>query len=108
MTEIILNLGDSSILLLFYNQNGIFNCKIGISRTFRNSRQEDAHELMVNLLESMHKCCLPSGVPSESQSAYDKSLVHKIFGGRLRSQVCSCALLKLIPWLAEETTFPYH
>ncbi|XP_062233443.1 ubiquitin carboxyl-terminal hydrolase 23-like isoform X2 [Phragmites australis] len=42
---------------------------------------------MVNLLESMHKCCLPSGVPSESPSAYDKSLVHKIFGGRLRSQV---------------------
>jgi len=89
MTEIILNLRDSAVLLLFYNQNGIFNCKIGISRTFRNSRQEDAHELMINLLESMHKCCLPSGVPSESQSAYDKSLVHKIFGGRLRSQVCS-------------------
>ncbi|XP_048544505.1 ubiquitin carboxyl-terminal hydrolase 23-like isoform X2 [Triticum urartu] len=42
---------------------------------------------MVNLLESMHKCCLPSGVPSESASAYEKSLVHRIFGGRLRSQV---------------------
>lgn len=41
----------------------------------------------MNLLESMHKCCLPSGVPSESPSAYEKSLVHKIFGGRLRSQV---------------------
>lgn len=60
---------------------------IGISRNFRNSRQEDAHEYMVNLLESMHKCCLPSGVPSESANAYEKSLVHKIFGGRLRSQV---------------------
>ncbi|KAF8393036.1 hypothetical protein HHK36_021277 [Tetracentron sinense] len=58
-----------------------------ISRTFRNARQEDAHEYMVNLLESMHKCCLPSGVPSESPSAYEKSLVHRIFGGRLRSQV---------------------
>ncbi|XP_022729771.1 ubiquitin carboxyl-terminal hydrolase 23-like isoform X2 [Durio zibethinus] len=58
-----------------------------ISQNFRNSRQEDAHEYMVNLLESMHKCCLPSGVPSESPSAYEKSLVHKIFGGRLRSQV---------------------
>ncbi|KAF8033764.1 hypothetical protein BT93_C0123 [Corymbia citriodora subsp. variegata] len=58
-----------------------------ISRNFRNARQEDAHEYMVNLLESMHKCCLPSGVPTESPSAYDKSLVHKIFGGRLRSQV---------------------
>ncbi|KAJ9141194.1 hypothetical protein P3X46_031762 [Hevea brasiliensis] len=58
-----------------------------ISRNFRNARQEDAHEYMVNLLESMHKCCLPSGVPSESPAAYEKSLVHKIFGGRLCSQV---------------------
>ncbi|XP_062228278.1 ubiquitin carboxyl-terminal hydrolase 23-like isoform X2 [Phragmites australis] len=58
---------------------------------------------MVNLLESMHKCCLPSGVPSESQSAYDKSLVHKIFGGRLRSQVkctrCSHCSNKFDPFL---------
>lgn len=58
-----------------------------ISRNFRTKRQEDAHEYMVNLLESMHKCCLPSGIPTESPSAYEKSLVHKIFGGRLRSQV---------------------
>lgn len=58
-----------------------------ISRNFRNARQEDAHEYMIHLLESMHKCCLPSGVPAQSPSAYEKSLVHKIFGGRLRSQV---------------------
>ncbi|OMO90917.1 Peptidase C19, ubiquitin carboxyl-terminal hydrolase 2 [Corchorus olitorius] len=74
-----------------------------ISRNFRNSRQEDAHEYMVNLLESMHKCCLPSGVPSESPSAYEKSLVHKIFGGRLRSQVkcmqCHSCSNKFDPFL---------
>ncbi|KAL6275001.1 hypothetical protein ACE6H2_025693 [Prunus campanulata] len=74
-----------------------------ISRNFTKSRQEDAHEYMVNLLESMHKCCLPSGVPSESSSAYEKSLVHKIFGGRLRSQVkclqCSCCSNKFDPFL---------
>ncbi|XP_075509893.1 LOW QUALITY PROTEIN: uncharacterized protein LOC142546197 [Primulina tabacum] len=74
-----------------------------ISRKFRNARQEDAHEYMVNLLESMHKCCLPSGVPSESHSAYEKSLVHKIFGGRLRSQVkciqCSFCSNKFDPFL---------
>ncbi|KAL9445537.1 hypothetical protein AB3S75_018520 [Citrus x aurantiifolia] len=74
-----------------------------ISRNFRNSRQEDAHEYMVNLLESMHKCCLPSGVPSESANAYEKSLVHKIFGGRLRSQVkctqCSYCSNKFDPFL---------
>lgn len=62
---------------------------IGISRNFRSCRQEDAHEYMVNLLESMHKCCLPYGVSSESPAAYEKSLVHKIFGGSLRSQVRS-------------------
>ncbi|KAH6828771.1 ubiquitin-specific protease 23 [Perilla frutescens var. hirtella] len=74
-----------------------------ISRSFRNARQEDAHEYMVNLLESMHKCCLPSGVSSESPGAYDKSLVHKIFGGRLRSQVkcmqCSYCSNKFDPFL---------
>ncbi|KAK2646741.1 hypothetical protein Ddye_021936 [Dipteronia dyeriana] len=74
-----------------------------ISRNFRISRQEDAHEYMVNLLESMHKCCLPSGVPSESPGAYEKSLVHKIFGGRLRSQVkcmqCSYCSNKFDPFL---------
>ncbi|GLJ21663.1 hypothetical protein SUGI_0403510 [Cryptomeria japonica] len=58
-----------------------------ISRSFRISRQEDAHEYMVMLMESMHRCSLPSGIVSESPSAYEKSLVHKIFGGRLRSQV---------------------
>ncbi|BAB08869.1 unnamed protein product [Arabidopsis thaliana] len=57
-----------------------------ISRNFRNCRQEDAHEYMINLLECMHKCSLPSGVPSESSDAYRRSLVHKIFGGSLRSQ----------------------
>ncbi|KAI8019537.1 Ubiquitin carboxyl-terminal hydrolase 23 [Camellia lanceoleosa] len=74
-----------------------------ISRNFRNARQEDAHEYMVNLLESMHKCCLPAGIPSESPSAYEKSLVHKIFGGRLRSQVkcmqCSFCSNKFDPFL---------
>ncbi|KAL3034360.1 hypothetical protein AAZX31_02G189600 [Glycine max] len=74
-----------------------------ISRNFRNARQEDAHEYMVNLLECMHKCCLPSGIPSESPGAYEKSFVHKIFGGRLRSQVkchqCSYCSNKFDPFL---------
>ncbi|XLS55405.1 hypothetical protein HN51_005160 [Arachis hypogaea] len=74
-----------------------------ISRNFQNASQEDAHEYMVNLLELMHKCCLPSGVPSESPSAYEKSFVHKIFGGHLRSQVkcqqCSFCSNKFDPFL---------
>ncbi|XP_020587045.1 ubiquitin carboxyl-terminal hydrolase 23-like, partial [Phalaenopsis equestris] len=74
-----------------------------ISSNFRYSRQEDAHEYMVNLLESMHKCCLPNGVSSESPSAYEKSQVHKIFGGQLRSQVkclrCSYSSNNFDPFL---------
>ncbi|XP_072952800.1 ubiquitin carboxyl-terminal hydrolase 23-like isoform X1 [Typha angustifolia] len=74
-----------------------------ISRNFAKFEQEDAHEYMVQLLESMHKCCLPSGVPIESPSAYEKSLVHKIFGGHLRSQVkcmqCSYGSNKFDPFL---------
>ncbi|ESQ42596.1 hypothetical protein EUTSA_v10012558mg [Eutrema salsugineum] len=74
-----------------------------VSRNFRNQRQEDAHEYMISLLECMHKCCLPSGVPSESSDAYRSSLVHKIFGGSLRSQVkceqCSHCSDKFDPFL---------
>ncbi|KAJ0261490.1 Ubiquitin carboxyl-terminal hydrolase 23 [Hirschfeldia incana] len=74
-----------------------------VSRNFRNCRQEDAHEYMINLLECMHKNCLPSGVPSESSDAYRTSLVHKIFGGSLRSRVtcakCSHCSDKFDPFL---------
>jgi ubiquitin carboxyl-terminal hydrolase 36/42 len=89
----LLNLNWTPYLSSFFESSyncAIFNCKTGISRSFRNSRQEDAHELMVSLLESMHKSCLPSGIPLQSPSAYEKSLVHRIFGGRLRSQVYFC------------------
>ncbi|OAE18123.1 hypothetical protein AXG93_4101s1100 [Marchantia polymorpha subsp. ruderalis] len=65
-----------------------------ISRSFRMCRQEDAHEYMRYLLEALHKCCIPPELASTSSSnpkpSQDKSLVYKIFGGRLRSQVkCS-------------------
>ncbi|KAJ0266835.1 hypothetical protein HA466_0007630 [Hirschfeldia incana] len=74
-----------------------------VSQNFRKCRQEDAHEYMINLLECMHRCCLPSGVPSESSDAYSSSLVHKIFGGSLRSRVkcgqCSHCSDKFDPFL---------
>ncbi|KAL3694055.1 hypothetical protein R1sor_007706 [Riccia sorocarpa] len=65
-----------------------------ISRSFRMCRQEDAHEYMRYLLEALHKCCIPpelaSSSTTNSKPSQDKSLVYKIFGGRLRSQVkCS-------------------
>ena len=86
--------------------SAILNCKAGISRSFCNSRQEDAHELMVSLLESMHKCSLPSGIPSESPSAYEKSLVHRIFGGRLRSQVhCVNCIITFVRVISNKAIF---
>ncbi|KAH8964180.1 hypothetical protein BDL97_04G051600 [Sphagnum fallax] len=58
-----------------------------ISKSFRMWQQEDAHEYMRYLIEALHNCCLPEGTVANSTSAQDRSLVHKIFGGRLRSQV---------------------
>uniref|UniRef100_A0A0E0K696 USP domain-containing protein n=1 Tax=Oryza punctata TaxID=4537 RepID=A0A0E0K696_ORYPU len=75
---------------------------VGISRSFRISRQEDAHELMVSLLESMHKCCLPSGVPSGSPSAYEKSLVHRIFGEVSLEIANAATLVKALQNFTEE------
>ncbi|CAM6118723.1 unnamed protein product [Calypogeia fissa] len=60
-----------------------------ICRTFRMGRQEDSHEYMRYLLEALHKCCLPPELAknSNSKSSQEKSLVYRIFGGQLRSQV---------------------
>ena len=58
-----------------------------ISKSFRMWRQEDAHEYLRCLIEGLHNCCLPPGVKSNSAVSQERSLIHKIFGGRLRSQV---------------------
>jgi ubiquitin carboxyl-terminal hydrolase 36/42 len=58
-----------------------------ISKSFRNCRQEDAHEYMRYLIEAMHNCCIPVGVATNSSAVRDRSLVYSIFGGQLRSQV---------------------
>ncbi|KAJ7533909.1 hypothetical protein O6H91_13G070200 [Diphasiastrum complanatum] len=57
-----------------------------ISRAFQPWRQEDAHEYMRYLVEALHKC-LSNGITKSSYSDLNQSLVHRIFGGRLRSQV---------------------
>lgn len=61
--------------------------QVGISKSFRMWRQEDAHEYMRYLIEALHNSCLPPGAAANSTAAQDRSLIHKIFGGRLRSQV---------------------
>ncbi|XP_024518765.1 ubiquitin carboxyl-terminal hydrolase 23 [Selaginella moellendorffii] len=63
-----------------------------ISRAFQPWRQEDAHEFLRYLMEALQKDCLPSKTPMNSPEQ-EKTLLYKIFGGRLRSQVkCSNCL----------------
>eukprot|EP00850_Spirogloea_muscicola_P016396 SM000132S26911 [mRNA] locus=s132:391505:395716:- [translate_table: standard] len=62
---------------------------LGISRAFRPGRQEDAHEFVRHLLEALHRACLPPAIARNpaAAAASTATLVHRIFGGRLRSQV---------------------
>lgn len=60
---------------------------------FKKGRHEDAHEYLMNLLDVMHESMvkaaqkgqLPGSSPSAS--AQPTSLIHRIFGGRIRNQV---------------------
>lgn len=59
-----------------------------VARTFHTGRQEDAHEWLRLLLESVQQACLVSASPSVKQSALkETTFIQKIFGGRLLSRV---------------------
>lgn len=58
-----------------------------VSRSFQMWRQEDAHEYMRYLIEALQKCCHSLEVSGGVSSKTQKSLIHKVFGGQLRSQV---------------------
>ena len=71
------------------------------SHSFRPGRQEDAHELLVHLLDAMHEGELfAAGINPHSSGWRDKlpiprldetTFVHRIFGGYFRSQLkCAC------------------
>jgi len=67
-----------------------------LGRQFRVGRQEDAHEFLCHLLDGLHKHCLRSqGLRPHDPSLLasrvgDTSLVHRLFGGHLRSRLmCS-------------------
>uniref|UniRef100_A0A1D1Z570 Ubiquitin carboxyl-terminal hydrolase 21 n=1 Tax=Anthurium amnicola TaxID=1678845 RepID=A0A1D1Z570_9ARAE len=68
--------------------NGFVNNLCNISSSFSRYQQEDAHEFLHCLLESLHSSCL---APHSSDNTLQKdSFIKKIFGGRLRSQVQCC------------------
>ncbi|KAK9813326.1 hypothetical protein WJX73_000133 [Symbiochloris irregularis] len=59
---------------------------------FRKGRHEDAHEYLMNLLDVMHESMVKAQnggkMPAPSASgAQPSSLIHHIFGGRMRNQV---------------------
>ena len=80
--------------------NAITTFKTGGHR-FRPGRQEDAHELLVHLLDAMHEGELfAAGINPHSSGWRDRlpiprldetTFVHRIFGGYFRSQLrCKC------------------
>ncbi|KAK9765736.1 hypothetical protein K7432_005701 [Basidiobolus ranarum] len=58
-----------------------------IAKQFRLGRQEDAHEFTRYFLDSMQKSCLYGYDPKLDSRIKETTLVHKIFGGYLQSQV---------------------
>eukprot|EP01046_Picozoa_sp_COSAG06_P072679 COSAG06_NODE_21376_length_759_cov_1.053030_1_plen_114_part_01 len=63
-----------------------------IGRQFRRGRQEDAHEFLRCLLDSMQAGCLKhhqlgSGATKLPRRVQETSAVHALFGGHTRSQI---------------------
>lgn len=58
-----------------------------MGKQFRRGRQEDAHEFLRCLLDSMQKACLRMVPPKQPRRVQETTAVHSLFGGHLRSQV---------------------
>ena len=58
-----------------------------MGKQFRRGRQEDAHEFLRCLLDSMQKACLRMAPPKQPRRVQETTAVHSLFGGHLRSQV---------------------
>jgi hypothetical protein len=54
-------------------------------------RQEDAHEYLRCVLDAMHEAFLKHIRPKPAPELAATTFVHRIFGGKLRSQVSSAA-----------------
>ncbi|MEW5319842.1 MAG: hypothetical protein WDW38_010967 [Sanguina aurantia] len=58
-----------------------------LNKRFRLGRQEDAHEFLRCLVDAMHEVSLKGITPKPSPELCATTLIHRVFGGRLRSQV---------------------
>ena len=58
-----------------------------MGKQFRRGRQEDAHEFLRCLLDSMQQACLRMAAPKQPRRIQETTAVHSLFGGHLRSQV---------------------
>lgn len=64
--------------------------------SFHNGRQEDAHEYLIALLDAMHTMALGGpGVKVKPEEAAAKSLIYRIFAGKMCSTVRVVSALKL-------------
>jgi ubiquitin carboxyl-terminal hydrolase 36/42 len=69
---------------------------------FRLGRQEDAHEYLRCVLDAMHETFLKHIKPKPPPELASTTFIHRIFGGKLRSEVggrlCSPQHLWLLPY----------
>jgi len=71
-----------------FSPTQIFRALPKISSCLRPGRQEDAHEFLMNTLDMLQKNALKChGRKIKDEKVKETSIVHKIFGGYLRSQV---------------------
>ena len=57
------------------------------AKHFRMGRQEDSHEFLRHFLDGMQRSCLRSMRIKEHSDEASTTLIHRVFGGRLRSRV---------------------
>ncbi len=57
-----------------------------IAKSFRQGRQEDAHEFLRYFVDGLQKSCLQKTPPNLDPHSKATTVVHKIFGGYHRSQ----------------------
>jgi len=70
-----------------FSPRTVFRSLSKIGKCLRPGRQEDAHEFLMNFLETLHKNALKIHGKIDDERVKETSVIHKIFGGYLRSQV---------------------